>query len=68
MAFEKISAPTFTDIKNPTYSSGKIWFAGSFNGTDNLYAIRLSDKKLRSKQKSRLVLIIRQYRLMVNTF
>ncbi len=51
MAFEKISAPTFTDIKNPTYSSGKIWFAGSFNGTDNLYAIRLSDKKITLEAK-----------------
>lgn len=41
-----ITTPSFSNIKNPFYFAGKIYFIGSYSGIDNIYAIELSDKSM----------------------
>ena len=42
---EALSEASFVNIKNPAYRSGKLYFVGSYSGTDNIYAIDLNDKR-----------------------
>lgn len=44
--FEQLIAPSFHTIGLPTVQDNTIYFTANFNGNDDLYALRLKDKKL----------------------
>ena len=37
--FERLTAPTFADIKNPVFSNNQLIFSGDFTGKDDLYSL-----------------------------
>ncbi|MGQ8335375.1 TolB family protein [Sunxiuqinia sp. A32] len=44
--FENLSSPSFHDIRNPSYSSEKLYFTGSFTGIDNIYCFNIADQTI----------------------
>ncbi|MBL7969180.1 MAG: hypothetical protein JNK09_19415 [Prolixibacteraceae bacterium] len=43
---EQLTEPTFASIRNPEWTNGKIFFSSDFGGTDNIYFLNLSNKKI----------------------
>ena len=39
-------APTFTEISNPVFAADYVLFNGSYSGIQNIYAVKLTDKKI----------------------
>ena len=44
--FDQLTANTYSDLKNPSYSKGQILFSADFSGVDQLYALDLETKKI----------------------
>ena len=43
---KQLTPAGFHEIKNPRFSDGKLFFTGSFTGTDNIYSLHLNDGKI----------------------
>ena len=42
----ELVAPTFTEISNPVFAGDYVLFNGSYSGIQNIYAVKLTDKKI----------------------
>jgi len=43
---ERLTVPSYAVIGYPSVSNGTVYFTGSFSGNDEIYAVRLKDKKV----------------------
>jgi hypothetical protein len=43
---EPLTEPTFANIRNPECTNGKVIFSSDFDGTDNIYLLNLSNKRI----------------------
>lgn len=41
-----LTSSTFANLKNPVYSNGKLIFSADFEGTDNLYELKIKDQSI----------------------
>jgi hypothetical protein len=45
-SLERLTAPSFNIVGYPNVSNGVVYFTASYDGNDNVYALKLADKKL----------------------